>query len=593
MERDVCSHASKVPHHLRPFQRPSLVVEPVLTADDTPTLKPTPARTVEVCPPHWRPPPKRSLRHTLKDILLKEWPRPTPRTSPQSSSTDRPGMMRMKDSDDYITARAANPRTGLISPSVGTLTPRPADTPDSPGEALNIGKKEILLSPTPSSKARPGLKRANEGRKLRSNVNSLWKTDEHGWLMDVGLTAVSPRVTATEVEGDLVSSDSQPLPNEDALIVRMPSAQEPQPYAYPGYSAKQIQAAEFYKRKSRKVSSDGYDKRLIQGKRQASSETRLGLYGVGKVSSSKSGQNLPCRKVLSTDSPVFHGGHITVAKRRLGPQDCYHPGAMDCRAGAELHASIFAPFSSPKTPATQIQDGMAMEMHTTQVPRHEQAEENHHIYRKPHEDSGKAPSPSIHDLKDLPHVALVHPTLAALPQTHPQRQRMQQDGPRACSFGCERNVDGVTCTERRTHPANTRSFSNHSLFDQQTVDLDIDSILPQNNTHGRRFHPQEGSQILEHLATAVISITDTCRRMSVLAMPRVRVLDILRADNKTPQQKLDVLRQLFSTTGLAILLLAISAILWHVGTALKHAFENVLWPVVLPFRILRWLGSGH
>jgi hypothetical protein len=47
--------------------------------------------------------------------------------------------MGMKDSDDYITARAANPRTGLISPSLAG-TPR---TPESPAEALKLRAQRV------------------------------------------------------------------------------------------------------------------------------------------------------------------------------------------------------------------------------------------------------------------------------------------------------------------------------------------------------------------------------------------------------------------------------------------------------------------
>ncbi|KAK4498878.1 hypothetical protein PRZ48_009388 [Zasmidium cellare] len=44
----------------------------------------------------------------------------------------------------------------------------------------------------------------------------------------------------------------------------MPSAREPQPFAYPGYTAEQIEALEHYQRKTRQVSNEGYDRRLLQ-----------------------------------------------------------------------------------------------------------------------------------------------------------------------------------------------------------------------------------------------------------------------------------------------------------------------------------------
>ena len=43
-----------------------------------------------------------------------------------------PPRPRMRDSDDYLTARAANPRTGLISPSLSSLASPGPRTPPSP-----------------------------------------------------------------------------------------------------------------------------------------------------------------------------------------------------------------------------------------------------------------------------------------------------------------------------------------------------------------------------------------------------------------------------------------------------------------------------
>jgi hypothetical protein len=73
---------------------------------------------------------------------------------------------------------------------------------------------------------------------------------------------------------------------------------------------------------------------------------------------------------------------------------------------------------------------------------------------------------------------------------------------------------------------------------------------------------------------------------------RIGFIEVLRAYDRTPKQKLEAMLQALSTVGQAMILLAITATLWHVGSAVVHVFEIVLWPFVLPLKILRWLGGG-
>ncbi|CAD0011327.1 unnamed protein product, partial [Aureobasidium pullulans] len=76
------------------------------------------------------------------------WTRNTLRTSPRVSPLHiAVSGMGIKGTDDYLTARAANPRTGL--PSVVTnLTPR---TPISPAEALSLfGDGQAYSSEVPT-----------------------------------------------------------------------------------------------------------------------------------------------------------------------------------------------------------------------------------------------------------------------------------------------------------------------------------------------------------------------------------------------------------------------------------------------------------
>lgn len=197
-------------------------------------------------------PAKRTLQETLKDIILKDWQGKHRRLSTSTkriSAKDkdenrkRPTNMRMRDSDDYITARGANPRTGLISPSPEFSTPRRLWTPETPEEALRLLKWPEGESPSSGFgvKVRPPFQRANEGRKVSPDCGKQLR-------LDSGVTIASPRIMGIKADAGLISSKSQPsLISEDQFVVRMPSAREPQPYAYPGCSAKQIQAFEQHK----------------------------------------------------------------------------------------------------------------------------------------------------------------------------------------------------------------------------------------------------------------------------------------------------------------------------------------------------------
>jgi hypothetical protein len=116
----------------------------------------------------------RRLKEIARRTLLKQYtitPISEYRHSPaeQYQTPLRP-KMGMKDSDDYITARAANPRTGLISPSLAG-TPR---TPESPAEALKLRSQRI----------RPALTRANEARKISAGGLQRLCSSEKGWSFE-------------------------------------------------------------------------------------------------------------------------------------------------------------------------------------------------------------------------------------------------------------------------------------------------------------------------------------------------------------------------------------------------------------------------
>ena len=189
------------------------------------------------------------LKAIARKLLLKQYALTSVadhqyRPPSQFATPVRP-TMGLKDSDDYITARAANPRTGLISPSPAA-TPR---TPESPAEALKLR----------SQRTRPALTRANEARKISAGGLRKWCADEHGWSREDAKSGVaSPRPSETNVgAADIICGETEALEDTlrgDRFVIHMPSAREPQPYAFPGRSAEEIQAYEHYKQKARKTS---------------------------------------------------------------------------------------------------------------------------------------------------------------------------------------------------------------------------------------------------------------------------------------------------------------------------------------------------
>jgi len=322
----------------------------------------------------------------------------------------RPAIMRMKDSDDYITARAANPWTGVVSPSVGSPSPCTPCTPDSPGDALKLLPRAQPSSPTPEARTVPvvAATKANEGRKVSAGAMHTWRAEEKGWVSQKAVSAASPRETATVAGAAL--SRSQPTLRDDQFVFPMPSAWEPQPYNYPDRTVAEIEAFEHYQRKTRRVGDERYDERL-HGKASGGIRKTSGGRGYGNSRPTQDGTAF--RVYGAAPSP------ITVAKEA---------GRDYCIAGAELKAATFAPFSSPRTPDLKAEVPTAI--------------------LKPmgafRDDSpGAVGNLRFKDLRQLPRVRLVHPELASLPPFHAQRQRYEAN--RKCSLGCDKGRGSGEC----------------------------------------------------------------------------------------------------------------------------------------------------
>ncbi|KAK0290415.1 hypothetical protein LTS16_020611 [Friedmanniomyces endolithicus] len=447
--------------------------------------------------------------------------------------------MRMKDSDDYITARAANPWTGVVSPSVGSPSPR---TPEPAAEPAAYSKRKLEppTSPTPvSPHARPALSRANEGRKVSAGSFHRWRTgvDMHGWVSEAALG--SPRETnATAGASVMVRSSGI---GGDRFVVQMPSAREPQPYFYPGCSAAEIKALEDHKLKTRKVS------------REECGGVRLG-----------SGSS------LNAAAGVRKMGDIRVAKRQAhgGGRSGHHEPAST--PGPEPTAATFAPFASPHTPSTRTthaEPTVLKTVHRTAPHRDDSpypAFEPGPLRRKP---VGSPPLSSSNLTHLLPRVRLVHPELASYPYPPPSAPTS-----RLCSLGCEREIGTGECHDNPSRPL---PHPARQLFPDPAKSP---SVLD---------NQDPTAQIL---AAAVTYAVQKCQD---LRFPDTSLLWALRAPDASPQQKIDGLRALLSLGAQVLAVLMVISALWRLGVAVAGVVEVVFWPFVVPFRILRWVVKGE
>ncbi|KAF7195161.1 hypothetical protein HII31_03367 [Pseudocercospora fuligena] len=596
---DHTNKTSRVPAHLRQFHRPASTTQPRTTLS-------TNQSNLQQCQaylqPHGR---QRSLGARLKALVAK-YPPQLQQAESFTDSGSRPHMKRMKDSDDYITARGANPRTGLISPSVGTRTPC---TPDSPGEALKRHSVE-QNSPTPAQKERPALCRANEGRKIScGSVRN--RNGRETTLQQEHVPGAFPGNQSSDlVEQCQPEVAPSPELRDDQFVVNMPSAREPQPFSYPGYTAEQIDALEHYRRKARRVSSDGYDRRLFRGQSSCKAYTDC--------------HECTCEDQHFTDTTPLHSRQfipynnddyyqdrtyedveppILVVRKRANakPTRMTHHNADEAIRVPDSDHKSKKPLMPPRIPkpspvrdhqysastsegslppkhsATVVVDREILQnlkSSTDSAPRSIPVANTHtgsltgdQYYsddknnvalpsRQPPESSSKT---SL--LSRLPKVRLVKPEHAAIPQSS-----------RQCSFGCRRDGNSGECAERRRKVSDATVVRQSSVLfhGQLTKDCDMDIA----------------EMLLEYATSAL-------RYLGSLQVPRIDTLELLKDPHVSTREKAEALKTVVSLAGHALAVCTLLAMLWQLGAAVMHLLEVVFWPLAVPLRVMRWIaGAG-
>jgi len=184
------------------------------------------------------------------------------------------------------------------------------------------------------------------------------------------------------------------------------------------------------------------------------------------------------------------------------------------------------------------------------------------------------------DLSQLPRVRLVRPELASIPRSRGTDETVR------CALGCAEveEEDNRQCTERRKdarlpHPPHP------SLLDSSGSPLNKDSSTsPPTSSHA--------TEIITILLALAEWAADATKHLH-LPLLRFQALEILRSPDATTQQKADSLRTTLAVTGQVVVLLMLVTLVWRLGLAVAQVVEATLWPVVLPFRGLRWVvGLG-
>jgi hypothetical protein len=458
-------------------------------------------------------------------------------TPPSQFATPVRPRMGIKDSDDYITARAANPRTGLISPSPAA-TPR---TPESPAEALKLR----------SQRTRPALTRAsaNEARKISTGGLQKWCADEHGWSREDAKSGVaSPRPSETSVgAADIICGDTEALEDTlrgDRFVIHMPSAREPQPYAFPGRSAEEIEAYEHYKQKARKTSGDGWDQRRVSGgiRKTSATEPERGRKRV------ISGNN-----VMPGQFPTRDGTIIRHAVPDL--EESAFPGP-DVR----FAAASFAPYLSPKTPSRKTSDGRRPKAVRT---LRDYTSIDTRVLQE---------SPPITHLSQLPKLRLVHPELASLPM--PKLRQSSKKSTRVCSLGCDRFPGTESCPQLAGSPNQAQS-----LFE----------TLPSDPTS---FPTEHATALAVYFLGVLRAAHDRLGATVRIKIPIPAVLVTLTSPDFCLEERINAVKTLLTLVGQILgVLLAVSA-LWKLLVAVAGLVSMLVWPLVVPLRLIWWVMAG-
>jgi len=450
----------------------------------------------------------------------------------------------------------------------------------------------------------PLIRRANEGRKVSTGilrrkpvaVEAGGRGGDEGvvglgmgdkvLLSWPGLLGVPADTGIAMIPGALPSA-SPPSPesaaaalNADALV-RMPSAQEPQPYEYPGCSSQQIAAYRLHGPSWRRKDSV-----------------------VDVASDDPAGDRA---FAAATAALVICGAveGIHVPKNRKPIQ--LHI--------AEMHAAT----RSPDNIGIQSErNGQRFVSATVEDETNEPREIHYHPNAARPVPYPTATPQSTHfipiDLRSLPRPTFIHPRHAAIPQLTPFRIRTEPDlererllatqrtARRDCSLNCPPDPSTNNCAtaEERMRAAsnNTVIFTDRSVSNPRPLFEDLharqEEVKASNSNEALLTTPAISiplTPLAEVLLTTLLTFASALLALPLPSFPQPAALKTLYSDRTTPAEKVAALKSLVAGTGQVVVLLSVLAALWQVLTLLGRVVEFVIWPFLVPFRILRFVGG--
>ncbi|KAG9681050.1 hypothetical protein KCU95_g8656, partial [Aureobasidium melanogenum] len=476
-------------------------------------------------------------QYTHRRLERREWSRDTSDILPKILKQHiRDPIMGVKGTDDYLTARAANPRTGLISPSVVTnLTPR---TPISPAEALSLFGTDHEPPRTSTPKARmPEEPRAAIQRPRPAGPRGRWRQDSTGWNMELDTEAGSSRANTPNPPATRADFHA----SEDSFVIPMPTAKDPQPYR----QEDQDKAVQYYKDKAQRLShKEGMNGRMHSigaGPRKFAQATKALRDFSNPQSPTPDEEDTITRKEKATSS---------------SPPMSAVSGFSSCESSHSSRRSVCSP-----PPGVERRDS-AVSMPTSTSTREKETKSSQSPTLGGAERTRSNSNASrFQDLRQLPRVRAVHP------ESPGKKTQHEKTAP------VPREYSSTPPPPYRTHP-NTPSLSGTSVADS--------------------LSPLE-TQVVGFLAWAINQLfykpTSSTRDGSPQgqSIGIVQAIHILSDSTTKPIERWQAIKALAFVASRAVMILCCLAIVVRIGTAVGRVLAIMLWPASIVWTIMKWM----
>jgi len=222
-------------------------------------------------------------------------------------------------------------------------------------------------------------------------------------------------------------------------------------------------------------------------------------------------------------------------------------------------------------------------------------------------------NPTPIELSSLPRLTFVHPRHAAIPQlthlrirTEPDlererflaTQRTRRDRSLNCPLDPRTDICATAKEMARAASNNTVIFTEPSSQTPRPLFEDLharqEEVKASNSNEAFLTTPAISiplTPLAEILLTTLLTFASALLALPLPAFPQPAALKTLYSDHTRPAEKVAALKSLVAGAGQVVVLLSVLAALWQVLTLLGRVVEFIVWPFLVPFRILRWVGG--